>query len=103
MFKRLKHFFNPTTNNIPIPEPITNLARVKSNVKIVWTPSKSPDVVSQLVKVMGVTGKVFIEKHLDPRDCAFSFSATKESKLIISIAPFNGVKYGQPARLEIIA
>lgn len=102
MFKRLRHIFNPTTNNIPIPEPITGLVRVKSNVKVMWTPSKSPNIVSQHIKVVGVTGKVFIEKDIDAKDYAFSFAATTGSKLIISITPFNGVKYGQPLRLEIV-
>lgn len=105
MRRLFKQIFNkPQQQNIVEvgkPEPISMLERVSANVKVMWKPSTTKDLISQHIKIIGkVTGKVFIEKDLDPYDYAFSFSASKGAALVITITAYNG-RYSDPVTIEL--
>jgi len=94
IFKKLFHaVFGP--EKLLVPEPVGNLKRVKSNVKITWTPSVTGGVISQKILVINKVGIKLIEKDLDPDAPAFSFSAMKGMTVTVTVAPFNGEVYGE--------
>ena len=104
LFKQIfpRRTSEPVLVEIGKPEPISMLERVFNNVKIMWKPSVSKNIVSQHIKIIGkVTGKIFIEKDIDPYDYAFSFAANKGAALIIEITAYNGEKYSEPVSLEL--
>lgn len=105
MRRLFKQIFKPQPVLVEIgkPEPISMLERVSANVKVMWKPSPSKNIVSQHIKVVGkVSGKIFIEKDIDPYDYAFSFSANKGATLIVTITAFDGKQYTDPVSLELI-
>lgn len=91
-------FFKKSVDRIL--EPITNLTRVRSNVKISWTPSISKNIISQKI-IITSHGRELLSKDLHAAASVFSFFAMRGTLLNITIMPFDGTKYGGATSIEI--
>ena len=101
LFRLLFGISNSSEITTPTPTPIQNLKRVKANVKVTWIPSTTVGIVSQRIIVVARDTKL-IEKDLDPITAAFSFSAMRDTEIILTIMPFNGIEYGDPTQIKFI-
>jgi len=99
--KILDTIFPPENLETPPLEPVMNLKRVKANVKVTWDPNPSADSKGQKIIVVR-DGEQLIDKMLEPETAAFSFAAKDNSKIILTVIPYNGTDYGDSSTIEFV-